>query len=133
MSCVLLNYDFTKAFDSVSHGILLRKILALQFAIGFVKWLENYLKDRSQQIRVNGVLSTFRQVTSGVPQGSLLGPYLFVLYCFDHTPKCDDTLILQYADDVYQVVPVKNRMSTVALKLLESGVGINGLWRTAYY
>ena len=69
----------------------------------------SYLQDRFQRVKYKGVFSERRPITSGVPQGSLLGPYLFVIYCHDLRPAHEDTFMLQYADDICQVINVKNK------------------------
>ena len=103
-ACILISYDFSKAFDSVSHEILLTKLLKLNLPSGFVIWLRSYLTNRTQRTRVLNVISSPCQVTSGTPQGSLLAPYLFVLYCQDIKPLCNNTHISVYADDISEIV-----------------------------
>lgn len=106
-ACILINYDFHKAFDSISHSILLRKLELGNFPYGFIRWLDSYLCDRSQRIRLRNTTSDPCPVTSGAPQGSLLGPFLFVLYCNDLKPLMSTTYISQYADDVSEVLAVQ--------------------------
>ena len=103
-ACILISYDFSKAFDSVSHKNLLKKLLKVNLPSGFVLWLQSYLASRTQRTRVKNVISSPCQVTSGTPQGSLLAPYLFVLYCQDIKPLYDDTHISVYADDISEVL-----------------------------
>ena len=94
-------FDFAKAFDSVSHDIILHK-LKYQFGIDgtLLKFIVNYLQGREQCVAIGGCKSAHRPVTSGVPQGSILGPLFFVLFINDMM-ECvsEGTNIALYADD----------------------------------
>ena len=81
--------DFQKAFDSVPHGRLMEKVSACGIKGKTQKWIENFLRDRSQRVVVNGATSNEGAVTSGIPQGSVLGPILFVIYINDLPKKSE--------------------------------------------
>ena len=82
------------------------KLQLLNFPPGFIVWLNSYLQNRNQYVRINGVRSDYLRVTSGAPQGSLLGPYLFLLMCVDFGPRVSSTFLIQYADDATEVCPI---------------------------
>ncbi len=97
----VIYFDFAKAFDSVNHDIILRK-LKMQYNIDgtLLKFISNYLCDRKQCVQISGSRSSMRNVTSGVPQGSILGPLFFVLFINDmFSCVSEGTNIMLYADD----------------------------------
>ena len=90
--------DFKKAFDLVDHKILLHKLKLYHFSNKAVNFFESYLSNRSQIVKIENVQSEKANITSGVPQGSILGPLLFLLYVND-LPLCLSSDTDMYADD----------------------------------
>lgn len=95
----LVVLDFAKAFDVVSHSKLVFKLGKLGIRPQIVLWISNWLKGRTQYVTVNGGRSSNHLVTSGVPQGSVLGPLLFLIFINDMPNCCQDSSLRLFADD----------------------------------
>ena len=91
--------DFSKAFDVVSHPKLIHKLTAIGVHPHTVLWIKDWLSNRNHRVTVNGTISSPQPVTSGVPQGSVLGPLLFLTYIND-MPNCiNHSKLKLFADD----------------------------------
>ena len=107
--------DFQKAFDSVPHARLLEKLKSYGISGSVLRWIQAFLSDRTQQVLVEGERSRWSAVTSGVPQGSVLGPLLFLLYIND-MPDFVQTSVKLFADDSKLYGPVDSPCSRQRLQ-----------------
>lgn len=103
--------DFAKAFDKVSHQLLMKKLLKTGISLDIVKWIQNFLTDRFQRVVMEGVESRLLSVTSGVPQGSVLGPTLFLVYINDIGEMLKFCKIRLFADDALLYASVNNQLN----------------------
>ena len=107
MAVAMITFDMSKAFDRLKHDCLIRTLLNGKLPGDFIQWCANFLMNRNQQVRLhNGSLSTSRSVTSGVPQGSVLSPYLFSAHMGSLKSCNDRSMMIKYADDVYTMLPL---------------------------
>ena len=108
--------DLQKAFDTTDHDILLQKLKAIKLSESTIKWFKSYLSEGIFLENIENKLSDFGKISFGVPQGSILGPLLFLIYVNDMLQAVTSTLLL-YADDsciLYQhkdVVQIEKRLN----------------------
>ena len=105
---VLLLLDLSAAFDTIDHKILLHRLRS-RFGIKgkALSWLQSYLTDRSQSVQIDGFASSVRPLRFGVPQGSVLGPLLYLLYTapLGDLVRWHDMDFHLYADDILNCTP----------------------------
>lgn len=121
----VLYTDFSKAFDRVDIPMLLFKLQKMGIEPGLLKWLECYLTHRKQIVKFNGRISNPIQVTSGVPQGSHLGPLLFILYVNDISFILKNIKVLIYADDMKLFLEIKNNDD---IKIFQNEIRLFYIW-----
>ena len=123
-------FDLRKAFDSVPHRTLLEKMKYLGYNEHVLKWMFSYLCNRKQYVVLNGKQSSMKPVLSGVPQGSVLGPLLFLIYINDavHAALDSHTHIILYADDILLYRVISN---TTDYSMLQTDINTVSTWVTS--
>ena len=129
---LLLLIDFSKAFDMVEHSILIKKLEHYGIRGVAIKWMQSYLSGRKQFVSINGKNSAVRDMQYGVPQGSILGPLLFIIYINDIPETACFAKFILYADDAniiltaYTMEGIVTQLKTLISSLVE-WVKSNGL------
>ena len=126
--CAVL-IDLSKAFDTVDHSILLKKLLSYGFRDTSFEWCESYLRNRQQRVFVNETLSdVLNEKPYGVPQGSVLGPLFFLLYINDIQSAIKSSYFHLYADDTI-IIQAHNNLSELTNSMENELDGID-VWLT---
>ena len=100
--------DLEKAFDTVNHKILISKLKYYGFQENTLSWLTSYLSNRTHKVTLNGEISDSKPVSCGVPQGSILGPLLFLIYINDMNKAIRNSKVYHFADDTNLLFSHKN-------------------------
>lgn len=114
-NCILVSLDLTKAFDRINHNVLIKKLQNnFNFSKSACQLIYSYLSGRSQFVSLGGLSSSVGDVTSGVPQGSVLGPILFLAYLNDCITLIENNFCKPYvfADDIFLVYNVASEIDT---------------------
>ena len=106
----LILLDLSKAFDSISHSILLQKLNHIGASSSAVNWFKSYLSGRTQTVRIGSIVSTPISITNGVPQGAILSPFLFSIYLNDFPSVPHVCNLKSYVDDskIFLFFPIKD-------------------------
>ena len=119
--CIFL--DFAKAFDTVNHEILLDKLKYYGVKGSTLTLFKSYLSNRSQAVEVNGKMSDFGLIKHGVPQGSILGPLLFLLYINDISESSNLLKFFLFAYDSWRIIislfNILGMMESISLNLVQ--------------
>ena len=99
--------DLSKAFDCLSHELLIAKLDAYGFDKNALKLVNSYLSNRKQRVKINGKYGSWSEISSGVPQGSILGPLLFNIFICNMFYFLEDFDIANYADDSTHIMRIK--------------------------
>lgn len=108
--------DFSKAFDKIDHTILLEKLAGVGVYGSLLKWFDSYVTDRLQAVTIGDFTSSYTCATSGVPQGSHLGPLLFNIYINDISKCFQFSRFLMYADDLKIFHSISNNNDSLLLQ-----------------
>lgn len=103
---MIATYDYSKAFDRLHTDIIINRLVQCNFPKKFVLWVLNYLTHRYQQVKIGTTTSEMTRVTSGVPQGSILGPYLYAISTATYKKINDYVHLVKYADDTTLCFPI---------------------------
>ena len=103
---IMLSFDMSRAFDRIPHENLVKRLIEAGLPSEFISWCTSYLSNRTQKVVLrNAYYSSEKSVTSGVPQGSILGPYLFCSYIGTLSKALSTSTMYKYADDVVIISP----------------------------
>ena len=130
----MLYLDFSKAFDSVSHRLLIHKLQSSGFHSHLLNWFKAYLMGREQRVVVDSLNSDWLPVLSGVPQGSILGPMLFLCYINDMPSCTHNSTTALFADDSKCFRPIHSVNDCLLLqKDIDSLYNWGQMWDLHYH
>ena len=121
----MIFFDFRKTFDSVSHNVLLVKLWHFGITGDLWNWCRAYLTDRKHNVSINNYHSLLLPVISGVPQGSILGPLLLLIFINDVPDSVLNSTMLLFADDAKCSLPISSQSNC---SLLQNDLDVLTVW-----
>jgi len=125
---VLVLLDFTRAFESVDHGLLLSILSSFNLCEGVVEWFRSYLSDRKQAVKGSAIMSQWKEIKRGVPQGSTLSSLLFSLFINSITKDLKYCRFMLYADDLQVYIHSDVGQIEYAIACLNSDIDVICNW-----
>ena len=112
-NCVrVFSFDFSKAFDTVSHRIVCNKVKDLEIIPYIINWLIDFLSNRKQRVAVDGNVTEFLDINRGVPQGTVLGPVLFSVMVNDISPvEPNSCQLVKFAGHISLSIPIREGLT----------------------
>ena len=129
---VFISFDYSKAFDRINHGDLLKMFRSCGLPTGFCLFLKDYLRDWQQRVQMCGYTSGLKPVTSGVPQGSLIGPYLFGVYVSSLKPLHSSTVMIKFVDDICIITVVRRKHAQHDIDNINSEISSISNWSSIH-
>ena len=126
VDCVYI--DYAKAFDKVDHQILLQKLKQYGVPQKYLTWIYCFLTNRVQTVFNNGSYSYTTPVLSGVPQGSVLGPLLFIIYINDLQDVIKEAKMLTFADDTKIISKINSKTDISDISNLQQNLNLINIW-----
>ena len=118
----IIAYDFAKAFDRLRHDVIVERMMECGMPNELISWIANYLNDRKQCVKIGTICSKYCRVTSGVPQGSILGPFLFSIVMGSLNISLKDCCVIKFADDVTICAPIYHEQRNSLVKVAHDAV-----------
>ena len=122
---LVILYDLSAAFDTVSHQILVEKLRMYGFCKLTIKWMESYLSNRKQIVEVSGKISSEQEINIGTPQGSRLSPLLFIILMADLNLSTENSILSNFADDTQSTLISENRKNLLEITEIEANSVVN--------
>lgn len=113
----LFALDFSKAFDTLRYDVIINSLITCNFPLPFISWIHSYLLNRIQCTKISGSCSSVTPITSGVPQGSVLGPALFNIVIGKLVAVSSSTGLFKFADDLSLAIPIFYQSNNVNLEI----------------